>query len=170
MANENIFGENLMALRKKAGITRRELANALGINENTLTGYENSGREPRYDLLVRIADAFGVTVDELIRPEKETFMDVPYAISNDGKDPVVKDASFRFPITNFEKRNLTVLLSNFEDAFKEILQSAWLKVYVVEQEKFTNVDLNYDSNFAKLNLNFQIRLRNLEFTDQPKEE
>ena len=64
---KSVFGDNLERLRKLKGLTRKQLANELEINETTLAGYENLGREPKYSVLVRIADYFNVSVDNLIR-------------------------------------------------------------------------------------------------------
>ena len=64
---KSVFGDNLERLRKLQGMTRKQLANELKINETTLAGYENLGREPKYSLLVTIADYFGVSADDLIR-------------------------------------------------------------------------------------------------------
>ena len=64
---DSVFANNLMELRKKLGFTRSELARRLGVNINTFTNYELSGREPKYSLLIKIADFFQVSVDELIR-------------------------------------------------------------------------------------------------------
>ena len=67
----NTFGKNLSALRKAARLTQKEVAEKLGVNVHTFIGYETAGREPKYDLLIKIADFFGVLVDDLIR-EKST--------------------------------------------------------------------------------------------------
>jgi|GEM_PF-2248523 len=65
--NESVFAKNLIALREKIGITRSELARRLEVNINTFTGYELLGNEPKYEMLVKIADYFNVSVDELVR-------------------------------------------------------------------------------------------------------
>ena len=63
----NTFGKNLSALRKAARLTQKEVAEKLGVNVHTFIGYETAGREPKYDLLIKIADFFGVSIDDLIR-------------------------------------------------------------------------------------------------------
>ena len=81
------FGENLIKLRKTMGLTRKELAEKLNVHENTLAGYELSGREPSYSKLIQIADFFGVTIDELIRPQLFRVMgNTTRLILIDGKD------------------------------------------------------------------------------------
>ncbi|WP_241243639.1 helix-turn-helix domain-containing protein [Caldicellulosiruptor changbaiensis] len=60
-----MFGKRLKELREEKGLTQAELAKELGISVQNLSYYEN-GREPKYELLIKIADYFGVTVDYLI--------------------------------------------------------------------------------------------------------
>ena len=59
--------ENLKFYRVKAGYkTAKEFSNALGIPYNTYTAYENQKREPKLDMLVKIADLLHVSTDELL--------------------------------------------------------------------------------------------------------
>lgn len=45
---ENPVNEStLMNLRERAGLTRRQLANAIGVTEKTIYVWENSPREPK---------------------------------------------------------------------------------------------------------------------------
>ena len=61
------FQENLRKYREAAGFTQsKDFASKIGIPYSTYTGYENQGREPKYDLLCKIAAALGVTTDELL--------------------------------------------------------------------------------------------------------
>ena len=57
---------NLSKLREKLGITQRKLALDLGIPPTTLNKYENNLTEPKIEVLIKLADYFHVTVDELI--------------------------------------------------------------------------------------------------------
>jgi len=47
-------------------MTQAELAIMLGVTEMTISNYERGEREPSIDNLKKMADIFGVTVDELI--------------------------------------------------------------------------------------------------------
>ncbi|MDO4271943.1 MAG: XRE family transcriptional regulator [Candidatus Saccharibacteria bacterium] len=60
------FGENLTALRKSRGISRKDLAEMLGIPYTTLRNYETGQREPGHNLLIQIAKKFSVSIDSLI--------------------------------------------------------------------------------------------------------
>ena len=68
MAKETTeFQKNLTLYRKAVGLTQKELAEKLNISPTTLGGYENAGKDPKIATLIKMADFFGVSVDELIR-------------------------------------------------------------------------------------------------------
>ena len=52
--------------RVRANMTQSELAILLGVTEVTISNYERGEREPSIDNLKKMAEIFGVTVDELI--------------------------------------------------------------------------------------------------------
>ena len=56
----------MLELRKKKGMTQKQVATALGIGESSYCSYENASREPNYQMLIRIADFFGVSLDYLL--------------------------------------------------------------------------------------------------------
>ncbi len=56
----------LKELRQQAGIKRSTMANELGINAGTIANYENGLREAPYEYLIKFAEYFDVTVDELL--------------------------------------------------------------------------------------------------------
>lgn len=59
--------KNLVLYRKMAGVTQKELAAKLGISPTTLAGYENAGKDPKIATLIKLADFYGVSVDNLVR-------------------------------------------------------------------------------------------------------
>ncbi|RZQ57915.1 helix-turn-helix domain-containing protein [Weissella paramesenteroides] len=60
----------LKELRKAKGIQQQEAAKELNIPDSTYAGYERNEREPRIDMLIKLADYFDVSVDYLIGHEK----------------------------------------------------------------------------------------------------
>jgi transcriptional regulator with XRE-family HTH domain len=65
------FGERLAQLRKAAGYTQVELAQELGISQRMVAYHESPNANPPVNLLPRIAQALGITIDELFgRPTK----------------------------------------------------------------------------------------------------
>jgi len=59
------LANNLKYLRKKKGLTQQQFADALGIKRASVGAYEEDRAEPKYELLKKIADFYGLTMDEL---------------------------------------------------------------------------------------------------------
>ena len=64
------FGNNLYRLRKLRGWTQQELADQLGVTNRSVSKWETGETLPETGQLLPLADAFGVTVDELLRGPK----------------------------------------------------------------------------------------------------
>ena len=60
----------LRQLREAAGISQRELARQIGQDQSNVRYWEQSGSPPRSDVLLPMAKALGVTVEELLGLEK----------------------------------------------------------------------------------------------------
>ena len=60
------FHENLRALRKNSAYMQKELAAMIDVSTRAFQNYELGVREPNIETLVKIADLFGVTLDELV--------------------------------------------------------------------------------------------------------
>ena len=68
------FHENLRYYRERAGYkTAKELADILNLAYNTYVGYEVRGREPKYQMLCKIADLLHVSTDELLGAKEKTY-------------------------------------------------------------------------------------------------
>jgi len=61
-----MFNQNLKYLRKALGFTQEAMAQALGITRTLYKDYEY-GSTPSLDLLMKMADYFSVSLDEMIR-------------------------------------------------------------------------------------------------------
>lgn len=58
--------KNLKALRDESGITQKQLAEAIGVSQQSINKYENHNIEPDIETLIRLADYFNTSVDYLI--------------------------------------------------------------------------------------------------------
>lgn len=56
----------LKELRKEKGISQLKLAIELSVNQNTISRYETGERQADYNMLIKIADYFNVSVDYLL--------------------------------------------------------------------------------------------------------
>ena len=61
-----ILSKNLLALRKKRGLSREAVARALEISSKTYERYEKNERDPTAPLMVKLAGVYGVTLDQLV--------------------------------------------------------------------------------------------------------
>ena len=61
--------KNLKLLRTKNGLSQQALADALEISQQSINRYENHKVEPDIDMLIKMADFFGTSVDFLIGRE-----------------------------------------------------------------------------------------------------
>ena len=64
------IARNIARLRRKMGLTQTELAERLYVSNKTVSKWERGAGYPETPQLVRLADLFGVTLDTLIRGEK----------------------------------------------------------------------------------------------------
>lgn len=60
------LSKNLLILRKKRGLSREAVARALEISSMTYQRYEKDLRDPTAPLMVKLADFYGVTLDQLV--------------------------------------------------------------------------------------------------------
>lgn len=61
------FQDNLRRYRELAGYSQaKDFADTLGIKYTTYTAYENQGREPKFELLLKMAEILNVTTDDLL--------------------------------------------------------------------------------------------------------
>lgn len=65
-----MFYENFDALCTKSGKSKSEVTEAIGLTAKSCTGWKN-GAVPRNGTLKKIADYFGITVEELMGTKKE---------------------------------------------------------------------------------------------------
>lgn len=74
-----MFQENLIALRKMHNISQEELAEKVGVSRQTLSKYETGESIPDIEKTKAIADAFGVSLDDLVNynPEENKGLGIP---------------------------------------------------------------------------------------------
>lgn len=78
------IGSRITKARKEINLNQKELAEKCGITEATLSRYENGLREPKSEIVVRMADALNVTTDYLLgrSNEKQPNKNLPVEFTN----------------------------------------------------------------------------------------
>lgn len=79
------FAQNLIELRKYHEFSQEELADMIGVSRQTLSKYETGESLPDIEKCKLLADAFSVSVDELISYDKENDDNLGLGIPPKGK-------------------------------------------------------------------------------------
>lgn len=85
MENNNI-GTRIAELRKEKGMTQAKLATVINISEKAISKWESAGSCPDIDVLIKLSDFFGVSLDYIIRGQcmhqQKIFVGSPSAKNN----------------------------------------------------------------------------------------
>ena len=64
-----LFSERLKTLRKEKKLTQKELAEQIGIKQNSYSDWETGKSEPSFENLIKLADLLEVSLDWLFGRE-----------------------------------------------------------------------------------------------------
>lgn len=70
------FSQRLKKLRQDKHLTQAQVAARVGVTASMVSSYETDIRLPSFEVMVRLADLFGVTVDYLLCREDRRFLDI----------------------------------------------------------------------------------------------
>lgn len=124
------FQENLRFYREKAGYSQaKDFAAALGMNYTTYIAYENQGREPKYETLLRIAEALNVSINALLGfPEVERYeefkrlvIDAGYPLEEKGEKIYVTVPGHKLKATFFSKKEFCYWVGKGVERFDALL-------------------------------------------------
>jgi transcriptional regulator with XRE-family HTH domain len=66
-----IFSERLKTERAKRGWSQTELAEKLHVSRQSVSKWETGKNYPSIEVIIELSDLFGITIDELLRSDKE---------------------------------------------------------------------------------------------------
>lgn len=128
MNNTNL-SEQIRKLRESKKMTLAVMAERLGVTTSAISAYENGTRNPSFDVLVKIARIFNVTVDNLLYTDKD-LIDVSGLTVQQREN--IQDMIITYKKLNmlvsetFELKgsdiDMSYYLSNDYDTFKECLK------------------------------------------------
>ncbi|MFD1735036.1 helix-turn-helix domain-containing protein [Bacillus salitolerans] len=116
-----IFGDKLKSERKNKGWSQEELAEKLYVSRQSVSKWENSQNYPSIEILIKISDLLGVTIDELLRSDEEL------------KEKVIKDSK------QLAHPNLKII---FDVLFLIGVALLILKLGILLLNKITPLDIN----------------------------
>lgn len=76
-----MLSENIIALRKKQGMSQQSLADAVFVTRQTISKWEKNLSVPDADALIRLADALDTTVQNLLGQPEESEPTLPSDIA-----------------------------------------------------------------------------------------
>lgn len=79
------FADNLVELRKIHDFSQEELAEMIDVSRQTMSKYETGESLPDIEKCKRLADVFGVTVDDLISFNKDSSENLGLGVPPKGK-------------------------------------------------------------------------------------
>lgn len=68
-----MLGDRIKLLRNEQGMTQEQLGDYLNLSSSSVKAYENRGVEPSLSVLIKIADAFNVSLDYLLGRTEEKY-------------------------------------------------------------------------------------------------
>lgn len=80
------LGEHIYRLRTERNLSQGDLANALEVSRQSVSKWENNSAVPELDKLIRMAQIFGITIDELVTGTAE----VPPEPKDETVEPTVQ--------------------------------------------------------------------------------
>ena len=75
MTEQESFIKKLSILLEEKNITQRELAEKINVTEVTISRYLSGERSPRIEIVSKIAEFFGVSIDSLLGKEETASLD-----------------------------------------------------------------------------------------------
>ncbi|MBQ9485572.1 MAG: helix-turn-helix transcriptional regulator [Clostridia bacterium] len=61
-----MFGKNITDYRTERGLSQKELAQKVGVSQGAIYFWEKEINEPTVRYIIKLAEVFGVSVDELL--------------------------------------------------------------------------------------------------------
>ena len=136
--NMKTIGEKILTLRENLNMKQKELADLAGITEATLSRYENNKREPRGEIVTRLAKILNVSTDYLL--DNEISLEDYNSLNSKEIIDIEKEAEIMISkIDSLDNLEFCGQLADDED--KEYLKAAYQKflmdVRVYNKQKYT---------------------------------
>lgn len=149
MDSKNEIGKKIRSLRLDKGWTQKKLAIESVVSENAIKQYENGKRQPKTEYLEKIADALGVSVDELLGRNNNSFLPKNVTLSEDEEKALNEEYSELYSKKKFIKQNIQFsdiqqqyisILERMGEISTEIEHNKYLKILCQLEEKQQIID------------------------------
>ncbi|PBI62260.1 helix-turn-helix domain-containing protein [Clostridioides difficile] len=119
------LGDRIANLRKELDINQKELATKVGITEASLSRYENNLREPKSEIIVRLAKALETSKDYLLGVNDNTKISKEDKLIIENLSVSEKTKKLLEKIYSLEKED--------REAIEKMIDNAYLKRFLKEE-------------------------------------
>lgn len=140
-----LFGSKLKALRQRAGMTQKELAEAAYLSESALRSYELGARTPKRDAYSRLAKALGIAPEYLTAPRINNGMEFIFALLENEQSmgfKVIKVSSTKSALVAEGLGGNTQLIFEFLNEWGE--KQRQLEAKEITWEEYEDWKISYD--------------------------
>lgn len=120
------LGDRIANLRKELDINQKELATKVGITEASLSRYENNLREPKSEIIVRLAKALETSTDYLLGVNDNTKISKEDKLIIENLSVSEKTKKLLEKIYSLEKED--------REAIEKMIDNAYLKRFLKEDK------------------------------------
>ncbi|HBG1633732.1 helix-turn-helix domain-containing protein [Clostridioides difficile] len=119
------LGDRIANLRKELDINQKELATKVGITEASLSRYENNLREPKSEIIVRLAKALETSTDYLLGVNDNTKISKEDKLIIENLSVSEKTKKLLEKVYSLEKED--------REAIEKMIDNAYLKRFLKEE-------------------------------------
>ena len=152
----NRLAENLRIYRSQTGITRKQIADKLGMTPQAYGNYENGEREPKLDILIKLAAALHVSVDDLLGYQVNEYENKAAVLMSFGFDLVENDDD-SIDVLHTEENSFINCICRYRNKAEFVLdmdRAEWLYNKATHNNKVLFLDTyfhtNVDEDFFKV--------------------
>ena len=112
--------DRIAGIRKFKGLTQAELAEKIGMTTRAVQNYESGNRIPKAAILEKIAEALGVTTDELASEDDKFIIEATEQYGSRGKADamrVIEQASALFAGGDITEEDKTYVMEALQEAY-----------------------------------------------------
>ena len=106
--------KNLRLLREEKGMSQKQLADCIGVSQQSINKYENHNVEPDISALIRIADCFSTSVDYIIGYTEERRPIAPLAAYNADSEEFALLQKYR-NLSEKQKQCVNMLIETYNE-------------------------------------------------------
>lgn len=106
--------KNLRLLREERGMSQKQLADYIGVSQQSINKYENHNVKPDIGVLMRIADCFSTSVDYIIGHTEERRPLAPLAAYNADGEEFLLLQQYR-KLSEKQKKCVRLILETYND-------------------------------------------------------